>query len=264
MIKRVKIQNGFMMENPNIKDRIFEFKPGLNIIVGNNGAHKSMLLKTIAAHCGIEKGGFSRISDPAKIGAKHPSHYPILYMNYAPGKTSALVEWDGTPSFYNDADTMAKNDLSWFMNPELSSDGISTEAEQLDLMATKPSSGEYRIQKINKIMQMLQRPPDLSVIPNDIITPEERAIAQFEVNYIQSLPRTGPMTVMLDEPEKALSLHKQLELFDTIEKLAEHFQVIMVSHSPFVLFKKKANFIDMIPNFSADNKKLIKKYLGKI
>jgi ABC-type sulfate/molybdate transport systems ATPase subunit len=159
---------------------------------------------------------------------------------------------------------MGKNDMTWFMNPDESSDGISTEAEQMDVMATRPSSGQYRIHKINKIMQMLQNPPKLDVVPEYIISPAQRVIAQYEVDYINRLPKTGPHTILLDEPEKALSLEKQLELFQTLAKLSEHFQVIMVSHSPFILFQKGANFIDMTPNFAADNKKLIKKYLGKL
>ncbi len=257
------IKSGFMMENLNIKNRVFEFKPGLNIICGPNGSMKSCVLKTLAAYCGIEKGGFSRISDPLILGANQPGHYPFMYHRYAPGYSHAVIEWDGTPTFYNDSDQMGKNDLTWFMDPGSSSDGITSEAEQLDIMSTKPSSGQYRIHKINAIMQMLKNPPRLDVVPEYIIAPNSRTIAQFEVNYINALPRTGPMTILLDEPEKALSLHKQLELFDTLAKLADHFQVIMVSHSPFILYQKKANFIDMVPNFAAENKELINKYLKK-
>lgn len=265
MISKAFIHTGFMTANPNIKNRVFEFKKGLNIIVGPNGAMKSSLLKTLAAYCGIERGGYTNISEPSKLGAKYPGHYPLLYRRYTPDKnTDASLEWDGTPTFYNDSDSLGKNDMTWFINPEQSSDGISTEAEQMDVMATKPSSGQYRIHKINKIMQMLQNPPKLDSVPPYIISAEERLIAQYEVDYINKLPRNGPMTVLLDEPEKALSLEKQLELFQTIAKLSEHFQVIMVSHSPFILFQKGANFIDMTPGFAAENKKLIKKYLGKI
>ena len=217
MITKAQIFTGFMMANPNINGRVFEFKKGLNIICGPNGSNKTSLLKTLAAFCGIGKGGYSRISDPAKLGARLPSHYPFVYRRYTPdNNTDARVEWDGTPTFYNDADTLSKNDMSWFLNPEQSSDGISTEEEQMDVMATKPSSGQYRIHKINKIMQMLQAPPSLDTVPNHIISQEERQIAQYEVNYIQSLPRNGPLTVLLDEPEKALSLEKQLELFDLL------------------------------------------------
>jgi energy-coupling factor transporter ATP-binding protein EcfA2 len=262
MIKRVMLKSGFLHETPHIKDRIFEFKPGLSVIIGNNGSGKSSLLKVMAAYCGIDKGGFSKISDPAKLGTQFQSHYPLMYRNYSPGKCDAIIEWDGTPTFYNDSDTLAKNDMTWFMNPDQSSDGISSEAEQLDVMASKPSSGQYRIHKLNKIMQMLQNPPKLDHVPEYVKSPEERAIAQFEVNYFNSLPRTGPMTILLDEPEKALSLEKQFELFDTLKQLAKHFQVIMVSHSSFVFYEDNVNFIEMTPGFVKFNKNIIEKRIG--
>jgi len=264
MITKVQIKTGFMLQSPCIAGKVIEFKPGLNIIVGDNGSFKSSLLKTIAAYCGIEKGGFSEISDPAKLGSASIGHFPYVYHRYAPGKTHAAVEWDGTASFYNDSDMLAKNDLSWFLNPKHSLDGITTEQEQLEIMTNHPSSGQYRISKINKIMEMLKSVPDLTqglpLFFKSLSTETQKA-AMAEVEYIKSLPRNGAPTVLLDEPEKALSLAKQLELFDTIENLAKYFQVIMVSHSPFVLFKKKAHYIDMIPDFAKTNKDLIKKYL---
>ena len=66
---------------------------------------------------------------------------------------------------------------------------------------------------------------------------------------------------IVDTLSMARAIHGT-EVSVSLAKLAEHFQVIMVSHSPFILFQKGANFIDLVPNFAADNRKLIKKYLG--
>jgi len=70
------------------------------------------------------------------------------------------------------------------------------------------------------------------------------------------------ITLLLDEPEKALSIPKQIELFDVLIKLSEHFQIIMATHSPFILEYKKANLIDFTPGYAAECRKLIKN-IGK-
>lgn len=264
MIKSFQFLSGFAINFSHIKDRKFQFTDGLNVLFGNVGSCKSTMLKSIAGYCGIEKGGWSSISEPHRLGYETIKHFPFCYRNYAPGQVDSFVEWDGTPSFYNDSEAMTKADSNWFFsNPNQSADGITSDAEQLDIMASKPSSGQYRIHKINKIMKVIQYPPDLTIIPSNIVDPRMRELAKLEVAYIQSLPRNGKMTLLLDEPEKALSIPKQVELFDVLTKLSEHFQVIIATHSPFILDYKKANIIDITPGYIAEVRKIVKEKFKK-
>lgn len=256
MIKSLQFLNGFPTTFPHIGTKTYNFTPGLNIIFGQIGSAKSVMAKTLASYCGIEKGAWSRISEPAKLATKAQNQFPWVYRQYTPNHVDAKVEWDGTPSFYYDSELMSKGDMTWFFqNASQSADGITTEAEQMDILAAKPSSGQYRVHKLNKIMQLIQHPPDLSVIPPDIIT--DKQYAQMEINYIASLPRDGKMTLILDEPERNLNLVKQLELFDVFDKLAAHFQVIAITHSPFILFRKNVNIIDLEEGYADLCKKLV-------
>jgi predicted ATPase len=75
------------------------------------------------------------------------------------------------------------------------------------------------------------------------------------------MPSTGKMTLLFDEPEKALALPKQLELFDTLSKLAEHFQVIIATHSPFILYFKQAHIIDLNKGYADECRSLIEKQI---
>lgn len=259
MVHSAKITSGFPLQLPAFKNKpTFIFNDKFNIIFGENGGGKSVLLKTIAAYCGIEKAGWSAISDPMKLGYDKQSQIPYVYRQYTPGSNiDAEIVFDGQPSFYNDADMVSKNDTTWFFsNADQSGDGLTTEAEQMDILAARPSSGQYRVHKLNKIMQVIKTPPNLLVVPPQI---QNKELAKLEINYIQSLPHNGKITLLLDEPEKALALPKQLELFDTINKLAEWFQIIMVSHSPFILFYKGANIIDITPGYAKLCKDLIRK-----
>jgi hypothetical protein len=261
MIKSCKITSGFLLSHSHVRDRTFEFTKGLNFIFGTNGICKSTVMKTIAAHCGIDKGGWTSISEPSKLAAGSPNHFPAVYRQYAPGQCSCILERDGSPVFYNDSDSVSKNDVSWFVSASAnnSDDGLTTEAERLDIMASKPSSGQFRIHKINKIMKVINQPPNLSIIPEYI---GDKQRAQWEVDYIKSLGITGPITLLLDEPEKALALPKQLELFNGLQQLSSMFQIIVVTHSPFILFNKDANIIDMEPGYADICKKLIKQQIS--
>ena len=257
MIKSCQVTSGFLSHFPHVRGRKYEFNDKFNVIFGENGIGKSALMKTMAAHCGIEKGGWSSISEPAKLAVGTPNQFPKVYRQYAPGQCEAKLEWDGTPSFYNDSDSVSKSDMSWFhSSASASKDGLTTEAELMDIAATKPSSGQFRIHKINKIMQVIQQPPSIITVPPYI---NDKGMAQWEANYIKTLPRNGKITLLLDEPEKALALPKQFELFEVLHKLSTHFQVIVVTHSPFILFFKDANIIDMRDGYSKICKDLIKK-----
>jgi DNA-binding transcriptional regulator WhiA len=235
------------------------------LVTHNSG--KSVAIKTLAAYCGIEKGGWSQISNPAKLASKVVTHFPFVYRAYTPSNVDADVTWDGAPTFYNDSDMLNKNDFTWFFdNEKLSADGITSSGEQMDIMAEKPSSGQYRIHKINKIMKIIQTPPSLSEVPD--VADKESAAA--EVEYIKilrtnakrfNMPDTGKMTLLFDEPEKALALPKQLELFDTLNKLSEHFQVIIATHSPFILYFKDANIIDLENGYADECRDLIEKQI---
>ena len=234
------------------------------LVTHNSG--KSVALRTLAAYCGIEKGGWSQISNPAKLASKTINHFPFVYRAYTPSNIDADVTWDGAPTFYNDSEMLNKNDFTWFFdNAKLSADGITSSAEQLDIMAEKPSSGQYRIHKINKIMKIIQTPPTLEI--PDVADKEAAAAEVAYVNTLRTnakrlnMPSTGKMTLLFDEPEKALALPKQLELFDTLSKLAEHFQVIIATHSPFILYFKQAHIIDLNQGYADECRSLIEKQI---
>jgi predicted ATPase len=267
MIYDLKFKSGFPLEMPHYNNRLLQFSDKLTVIYGKNGVGKSIALKTLGAYCGIEKGGWSQISNPAKLASKTINHFPFVYRAYTPSNIDADVTWDGAPTFYNDSEMLNKNDFTWFFdNAKLSADGITSSAEQLDIMAEKPSSGQYRIHKINKIMKIIQSPPSLSEIPD--VADRESAAAEVEyINILRTnakrlnMPSTGKMTLLFDEPEKALALPKQLELFDTLSKLAEHFQVIIATHSPFILYFKQAHIIDLNQGYADECRSLIEKQI---
>jgi predicted ATPase len=255
MVHKAKIIEGFASTLPALADKVFNFTDGLNVLFGSNGCGKSTLLKCIKAYCAIEHSGWSKIGNYLTLGAGASSHFPFVYRVYTPSKQcDSLVHWDGTPSFFHDRE-LNNDDITWFYNSDiLRREGLTTEAEQLERMASKPSSGQTRIQVLNKIFSIASEPPDFtSSTPN-----KDNAYEQMEVSYINSLPKTGKVTLLLDEPEKSLSIPKQVELFNMLSEFQQTFQIIIATHSPFVLFQKNINIIDLETGYQDTCIKMIK------
>jgi hypothetical protein len=242
MITHIQYISGFPLTLPYIGNRRFEFKPGINVLFGPNGCGKSTILKTVKAYCGIAGGGWTYLNDPMQLAS---NKFPLAYMGLTPSKCIADVGWDGTPTFFNDGDIKV-NETFFYMNSRSSDDGITSEAEQMDLLAEKPSSGQYRIKKVNRVFNMIRNVPSFS--RSDIPT-GYGSDCEKELAYWNSLPKTGPQTILLDEPERALSVVLQKTLFNEILPSFKDIQIILATHSLFCLKMENVNFIEFEPNY---------------
>ena len=222
---------------------------------------KSSMLNTLKAYMGIRKGGWSYINDPKTHGASQVSHFPYAYTAYTPmpNQVRAYVERDKNPSFYFHGDL--KIDMNFFWDTSRQSDnGILSGMDNLELAAKKPSSGMLKIELINRIMNMLRTPPNLQQVPEWVLNKEA---AMIEVQYIQNLPNWGKITLLFDEPETALSVPKQNQLFDTLETLSKTFQIVIATHSPLILFRNGVNLIELTPGYADECRDIYKKAVKK-
>ena len=261
MINRVLVKKGFASELLCLKDRIFQFNDGFNVLFGSNGCGKSTLMKCIKAYCAIEHAGWSKISDHMSLGAGDVKAFPFVYRAFTPTKEcDTIVEWDGSATFYNDSD-LRIDDMSWFYNKDiLKREGLTTEAEQMDYIAKRPSSGQTRMQKLNKIFNIAMNPPKFwETSPN----PGNR-YERMEIQYINALPKNGKVTILLDEPEKSLSIPKQIELFRLLKSFQDKFHIIISTHSPFILFEDGINIIEMEADYINTCKNTIKDCASKL
>jgi hypothetical protein len=163
MINSIKFVEGYAL-NVLYKDcdKQFNFTEGLNCIFSGNGTGKSFALRFLKGYCSIPTAGWTRLVDPKALA---PDPFPHAYRSMTPDKDKAIVDWDGTPAFYNSGDI--SDDNAWFYQKSggMSEDGLSTEKERFEEMFDKPSSGQYRLKKINKIFNMIGNIPDLIADP---------------------------------------------------------------------------------------------------
>lgn len=242
MITHIQFQQGYAIKLPNISNKTFTFTSGINVLFGPNGCGKSTILKTIAAYCAIKDTGWSRFTDPLSLPNESATFFPHNYAIFSPGNCIANVGWDGTPSLFNAGDIAA--DESWFFkNVGQNKDNVFSENEQMLAMINKPSSGEYRAYQINKILNMISSNAPAAILGDPSQHPGE-------AHYIHSLPRNGKRTILFDEPERSLSLPKQLALFNALNGFEQNYQLIISTHSPLILFKSNINVIDVEPGYA--------------
>ncbi len=238
MIESIYFKSGYPTHIPTIGNKQFNFKPGINILFGPNGCGKSTILRTLKAYCGIASGGWTFFNDPMRLPS---SQFPFGYLGLTPSRTEAVVAWDGTPSFFNDGDIKV-DDTFFYMSTRSSDDGITSEAEQMDTLAKKPSSGQYRIKKVNQVFNMIRNVPSLTA--GDIPAGYNQRDCLKELEYWNHLSKTGPQTILLDEPERALSIPLQRTLFFEILPQFKDLQLIIATHSIFCLKMIDANFVE--------------------
>lgn len=249
MITHFLARSGYAADLPCLKGRRFEFGPGLNVLYGPNGSGKSTILNVIAGHCGVKNGGWSRFPEPrwsGKTGDRFPAS---LVEQYVPGKCEADVGWDGTPTFLGhtkgDSDSMA---LQPGYDAEDSEDGMTSFEDQISIRFSHPSNGQLRMGKLHLWAEKIkQGGTKFDGIPKD-----RRVNSVWEehwrawVEYCVSLGQKGPRTILLDEPERSLSMEFQALVWQNLIFSAAKagLQVIVATHSLVpVLLKGKRDMV---------------------
>lgn len=220
--------------------------PGLNILVGANGSGKSTIIKACAAHSSVVDEGWSRLLIPLEAsGFGGDPQFPDAYAHKLGFK--AEVAWDG--------------EMSYLQNTEHSDVKDASTPEKIMLKLSGASSGEYRMEMLHKAIKDFagHHLPKFEM-PAGPANDAWKTCYQKQLDYIATLKKTGRQTLLLDEPERSLSVENQLMLWaETIPFLTQHCQIIIASHSVASLFYDKANIIETTPGYVEKSKKLLSK-----
>ncbi len=266
MIGDLQVIDGYASKLPRLKEPI-TFKPGLNVLFGPNGCGKSTTLKIIAAYCSIRGAGWSAHQAPGDMfplsygKKKYDCSLPYSYHRLAPGKCKAKMEWDGTASIL--ADATVSDNTSWthlFYDKSDSPDGMDDVKEQLGVMYGKPSAGQLRLHKLARYYEAAKKPPQLNVVPAKYKNYNSSWTNCFkkQAEYIGGLPRGGPVTFLMDEPDRSLSIEVQAGFWKNfIPRVAKDFQVIIATHSIFALMHTDANWIEFEEDYVHKSRKAL-------
>lgn len=237
-------------------NKVFNFKPGINVIYGGNGEGKTTLLNMLAATLGCLQGGKSYytrtwLGDLKDTICLQVSYYDAkeagIKLNYEEGHYHMIpfidVKHDGQSAFYCDPRKLrglrhngASFDHDFF--DELKKDG-----------KERSSTGKKNKSRMEDIMNVLSCSD--SIEPNGI--PFQKYLKEDLENVHNEQVRdlikpnisVGAKTLMIDEPENALDFVSQRAFFKLLKENEnrEDLQIIMITHSPLVFMLENVNYI---------------------
>lgn len=266
MITSVVIKSGYAAKLPKLPQNV-EFTSGLNILFGPNGCGKSTLIKICAAYSSIVNGGWSCSMTPHHLfRACKNLQYPRDFKYLSPGKGEkqcvADVVWDGTPSFLLTSDNdNVRSAAHFFWDEADSPDGVTSVNEQMLQLMSSPSAGEVRLMKLGKILKGIRQIPKINEMPakyKNANSTWTECIQTF-IDYVNTLPKNGPQTILFDEPDKSLSIQNQILFWLCLSTKLKDMQVIVATHSfvPLMMKGLEANWIAMEKNYIDNSQKAI-------
>lgn len=237
---------GYAAAKPFFKGRRqLAFKPGLNILFGPNGSCKSTVLRMLAGTMCAEQGGLSAVTE-ASIRANVDMLAGISRKHKAPPKhlIGLKVDHDGQPVVFIDPRERVGLTGGAF-DADFFEQGL---AEKLQL--SRQSHGEATLVRATPALALLtgkaQFPAQvLQKFDRNVNDVWAEALAIIDAAMAPTIARGQP-TILLDEPEANYSLVWQSRLWELLSSVAvaNKFQVIVASHSPYALGIKHAHYID--------------------
>jgi len=238
MVKKIKVTSGFAASLPSLQGREFSFSRDINLIWGANASGKTTLLSIIAAYCFIPDGGWTRLLKPLDFSAALRDgsiNLPHALRNIAPGRCEADVVWDRTPTFFANGKDEVHNGC--FADEENGSpDGMTNMSEQISALMSRFSSGATRINKIQKVVELLANVPDFNNVTLKPMNSVWTRCMTDQLAYLQVQPKRQRVTLLLDEPDRSLDLRNQIFFWSRlVPSLAAKAQVIVATHNPLAL-----------------------------
>ena len=224
--------------------KTFEFKPGVNIIIGKNGSGKSTLLKLIEKYTLLDKDCHNqqllsdlfkftghKIKDGVRVyGDYKCSLFRLCHMDEMVQSDTALSSFENFGATY-----MSKHSST--------GEGVII---ALQTMFKKMFSANA------KLLFPLNVIEDIAENSNDTWSERAKAYLEYVKNNTVDL-KEKEYTILIDEPDRNLDIENIKEIFCILGNRKENTQVIAVIHNPLLIYRlskeKDVNFIEMEPGY---------------
>lgn len=246
---------GYAADLPFFKGRRhIEFKPGLNVLYGPNGCGKSTVLRMLGETMCATQGGVSAVTEAALRES--------VDVGFGSGRCvdqiALHVLHDGQPVLYCDP-RKAVGIAGGSFDQDFLKEGLT------ELFDNKSKShGQASASRMAAALDVLEGKARLPAAPlrklsasglNDLW---KKALSIVDARMAPSI-EPGQITILLDEPEANFSLKWQAMLWALVSdpSVLERCQIIVASHSPFVLGLPAATYLDLVPDYRQDMQALL-------
>lgn len=221
----------------------FDFKPGVNIIIGENGCGKSTLLKLMKSYLlctTTQESEYNGLNLPYCLdkfldGGILKADYIIKAFNLR--MSDELSNDDKLQNFSSFKRTF--NDINSSTGEQI----LNASYCLFERMFDKKADNKFPIDTIKE-----KRPEFFNYIKTNKITPDKYQV-----------------TVFMDEPDRNLSLKNLKQIYNILSHKRDDTQLITVIHNPLLINKLAKldyiNIIEMSPNYLLEVRRFIKTFV---
>lgn len=232
-----------------------EFSKGLNVIFGRNNSGRSSLLSLLAKLFHAEERRFSTItrdsmgeifhlaghSKQSRLSSVKISHDGKGVVYYTPHKKPVEVPI----KINNGIIQSAVQALIPAPASALGSPGVPIKMMTKSIL-TKGTSGRAAIKEIEELIDKASKckPPSCRLKVDNLDDLDKRRLAIMN-EWLKPNIKSGPPTLLLDEPDKNLDIPRQRYMWKMLSKAAIENQIIVSSNSLFCLDLPDTNYIEL-------------------
>lgn len=262
------------------KERTFNFKDGLNLIIGPNACGKSTLMQILAKRMSIMDDNVSQtisnifqyVFDDRLINKYLQKTYEEILNEGRIGygyEVPTIMKYRNVICYYLTRNSFNSRNVLDSMMAGIRCNSSDFNGEDMFSIANdmlnqeKYSNGEKSFRLLSKLMkktdseQIFDRETLKKTAGFGGIS-DEFADKMIEWQKIHSDSSAKP-TLMLDEPEEGMDILNQFFFWqNVIPKLLERYQIILISHSVFAMKYLKDKNANIISFFTKKEEKMIK------